>query len=121
MQRVLVAEDDIFLSSLIMRNLVAEKFDARAAYDGQQATEMLKEWHPDLVLLDLLMPKKDGFDVLQDLRADPSGADVRVIILSNLSEPGTIDRVKPYNIIGYLIKADTTPREVVAKVRSIFV
>ena len=55
------------------------------------------------------------------VQPDPTGADVRVIILSNLSEPGTIERVKPYNIIGYLIKADTTPREVVAKVRSIFV
>ena len=120
MVKVLVAEDDTFLSSLLLRDLVAEHFEASAARDGVQAIEMSRSWHPDLILLDLLMPNKDGFEVLTDLRADPKMEKTRVIVLSNLGETETVDRVKKFNIADYLIKAETTPREVVAKVKALF-
>ena len=120
MIKVLVAEDDAFLSSLLVRGLVAEKFDARAAYDGVQAIEQTKSWHPELILLDILMPTKDGFEVLEELRADPDVAKTRIIVLSNLSEPQNMDRVEKLGVTDYMIKADTTPHEVVAKVKSFF-
>ena len=119
MVKVLVAEDDAFLSSLLLRDLLAEHFEAFAAYDGVQAIELSKSWHPDLILLDLLMPNKDGFEVLAELRANTEMAKTHVIILSNLGETETLDRVKNFGISDYLVKADTTPREVVAKVKKI--
>jgi DNA-binding response OmpR family regulator len=120
MVKVLLAEDDAFLSSLLLRDLLAEHFEASAAYDGAQALEICKSWHPDLILLDLLMPKKDGFEVLADLRASPETEKTRVIVLSNLGEAETTERVKKFNIAGYLVKAETTPHEVVAKVKTLF-
>jgi DNA-binding response OmpR family regulator len=120
MVKVLVAEDDTFLSSLLLRDLVAEHFEASAARDGVQATEITKSWNPDLILLDLLMPNKDGFEVLADLRADPKTEKTRVIVLSNLGQTETADRIKQFNIADYLIKAETTPRKVVEKVKALF-
>ena len=120
MSKVLVAEDDSFLSSLLVRDLVAEHFEVSAAYDGVQAMEICKTWHPDLILLDLLMPNKDGFEVLSDLRSNPEIAKTPVIVLSNFSDSATIERVKKFDISDYLVKADTTPREVVAKAKKFF-
>ena len=119
MSRVLVAEDDLFLSALLMRDLAAEKYEARAAYDGVQATDAAREWRPDIMLLDLLMPTKDGFQVLEELRSDPATAGIRIVVLTNLGEKETIDRVKKFNIADYIVKADTTPRDVVTKIQGI--
>ncbi len=118
MAKVLVAEDDTFLSSLLVRALIAEKLDGQAAYDGVQAIEKAKSWLPDIVLLDILMPNKDGFEVLQALRADAATAHMRVIILSNLGEPQDVDRAKKFDVIDYMVKANTTPHEVAEKVKS---
>jgi CheY-like chemotaxis protein len=118
MIKVLVAEDDAFLSSLLLRDLIAEHFEVSAAYDGVQALETNKSWHPDLILLDLLMPNKDGFEVLSALRADPETSKTLVIALSNLSDPETIERVKKLGVSEYVIKANTTPHEVAQKVRA---
>jgi CheY-like chemotaxis protein len=118
MIKVLVAEDDAFLSSLLLRDLIAEHFEVSAAYDGVQALETNKTWHPDLILLDLLMPNKDGFEVLSALRADPETSKTLVIALSNLSDPETIERVKKLGVSEYLIKANITPHEVAQKVRA---
>ncbi len=117
MVKVLVAEDDAFLSSLIVRDLVAVQLDSRAAYDGVQALATVKSWRPDLVLLDLLMPNKDGFEVLEAIRADPEVAATRVVIMSNLGDAETIERVKKFDVLAHFVKADTTPREVVARVK----
>lgn len=117
--KVLVAEDDVFLSSLVLRELLAAHFDASAAYDGVQAIEMSKSLHPDLILLDLIMPNKDGFEVLAELRADADLAKTRVIVLTNLSDDETLERLKKFGITDYLIKANITPREVVAKLKTL--
>lgn len=102
-----------------MRDLLDERFDARAAYDGKQASSAAKEWHPDILILDLLMPEKDGFEVLQELQSDPSTSGIQVVVLSNLGKAETVERVKPFKISDYLIKADTTPREVVARIKGL--
>ncbi|HVM73759.1 MAG TPA: response regulator [Candidatus Paceibacterota bacterium] len=120
MTKVLVAEDDVLLSSIVVRNLVAELFEVHAAFDGLQAEQEIKNWQPDLVLLDLLMPKKDGFQVLADVRADPTTAKLRIIVFSNLGENETMANIEKFDLAGYFIKANTTPHEIVAKVKELF-
>ena len=119
MAKVLVVEDDTMLSSIMMRSLVAAGFEARAALDSFTAELEAKEWHPDLILLDLLLPDKDGWDVLAHLRGDSETSRTKVIVLSNLSDTETIDKVRKYDITEYFIKANTTPGEVVAKVKEV--
>ena len=117
MAKVLVAEDDTFLSSLLIRALQAEKLDGQAAYDGVQTIEKAKSWQPDIILLDILMPNKDGFEVMEALRADPATAQTKVVVLSNLGDPENIERIKKFNVIDYMVKANTTPHEVVEKIK----
>ncbi len=117
MKKILVAEDNTLLSSLIVSDLIVEQFEARAALDGNEAIESVKRWHPDLVLLDLLMPNKGGFEVLEGIRADPEVAPTPIVIMSNLSDDDTIERVNEFNVLAHFIKADMTPREIVAKVK----
>ena len=120
MPKILVAEDDALLSALLVRSLVAEGFETHAAYDGLETLLEIKSWHPDLVLLDLLMPNKDGLSVLADVRADSELSKTHVIVFSNLGDTDTIELVKKFGVSEYFIKANTTPHEIVAKVKSIF-
>ena len=120
MAKILVVEDDQILSSLLMRSLENEHFEVRAAFDGIQGELEIRTWHPDLVLLDLLMPNKDGVGVLSDIRADPETMKTHVIVFSNVSGEDTIAKVKKFGVTEYFIKANTTPREIVAKVKEIF-
>jgi CheY-like chemotaxis protein len=119
MAKILVAEDDTFLSSLLVRALQVEGLDGQAAYDGVQAIEKAKAWLPDIMLLDILMPNKDGFDVLTALRSEPSTAQMRIIVLSNLGQPEDIDRAKTFGVTEYMVKANTTPHEVAAKIKNL--
>ena len=120
MTKVLVVEDDQFLSSLLVVALNNEHLETHASYDGFEALIEVKSWHPDLVLLDLLMPNKDGIAVLADIRADSEAPKTKVIVFSNLGEADTIARVKKFGVTDYFIKANTNPHEVVAKIKSIF-
>jgi DNA-binding response OmpR family regulator len=119
MIKVLVAEDDVFLSSLLVKALQVEQFEAEAAFDGNQAVEKGKSWLPDLMLLDILMPNKDGFEVLEELKKEPATAQIKVLILSNLGAQEDIDRAKKLGILDYLVKANTTPHEVVARIKTL--
>ena len=119
MAKILVVEDDTLLSSLVVRALQSEGMDTQAAYDGIEATERIKSWQPDIVLLDIIMPNKDGLAVLEDLRADPITVAMRVIMMSNLSDPESIEHAKRFNVLDYIVKATTTPHEIAAKVKSV--
>jgi CheY-like chemotaxis protein len=119
MVKILVAEDDTLLSSLVVKALQTEGMDTQATYDGVETTERISSWQPDVVLLDILMPNKDGLTVLTELRADPHTADLRVIVMSNLGDSETIDQAKKLNVIDYIVKANTTPHEIAEKIKSI--
>jgi DNA-binding response OmpR family regulator len=119
MTKVLVAEDDVFLSSLLVKALQVDQFEAEAALDGVQAIEKAKSWHPDLLLLDILMPNKDGFEVLEELKKEATTAQIKVLILSNLGAQEEIDRARKLGILDYLVKANTTPHEVVARIKTL--
>ncbi|RJQ35752.1 response regulator [Candidatus Parcubacteria bacterium] len=119
MTKVLVGEDDQMLSSLMVRRLQAEGYDTDASYDGDETIKKVGEWKPDVLLLDILMPGKTGYDVLDALSKTTVRANLRVVILSNLSAPEDMERAKTYGVFDFLVKANTTPAEVADKVKSL--
>ncbi|MBM3272053.1 response regulator [Candidatus Kaiserbacteria bacterium] len=120
MTKVLVAEDDAMLSEVMVRTLLREGFDARAAHDGFEAMIEIRSWTPDVLLLDLIMPNKDGFAVLRDVRAGSDTKDLRVVVLSNLGGEDTIEQVKKFGVTDYITKAETTPSDIALKIKGMF-
>ncbi|MEI8096528.1 MAG: response regulator [Candidatus Moraniibacteriota bacterium] len=115
---VLVVEDDPFYSKIYKTKLAKENLNAQLASNGDVALKIIKESGlPVLILLDLVMPGKDGFETLKDLKADVTMKDVPVIVLSNLSQEEDIKRVMDMGASEYLIKANTSIQTVVDKMK----
>lgn len=117
MRKILIIEDDKFLRELIGKKLIAENFDILEAIDGENGLKTLQEQKPDLVLLDLILPGIDGFEVLSRIKADDNLASMPVIILSNLGQKEDIDRGLKLGAVDYLVKAHFTPNEIVQKIK----
>jgi len=118
-KKVLIVEDDKFLRELISQKLLKEGYDIAETVDGEKGLETVKKEKPDLVLLDLILPGINGFDVLTKIKEDPSLAQIPVIILSNLGQKDDIERGLKLGAVDYLIKAHFTPGEIIAKVKSV--
>ena len=116
---ILLVEDDPFLSSVLRMKLEKELFKVVRAADGDEALNFLTEQgvKPDLILLDLILPKKNGFEVLETIRQDPLLEKLPVIIISNLGQPSDIERGKALGVIDYFIKARLSVEELVNKVK----
>jgi CheY-like chemotaxis protein len=116
---ILLVEDDPFLSSVLRMKLEKESFKVVRAADGDEALNFLTEQgiKPDLILLDLILPKKNGFEVLETIRQDPLLEKLPVIIISNLGQPSDIERGKALGVIDYFIKARLSVEELVNKVK----
>lgn len=113
--KVLVVEDDFFLIKVFQTKLANEGFEVEIAADGILAFDVLKRFSPDLILLDLVMPRKDGFEVLEDLSKDKKLVKIPVIVLTNLGQESDVDRVKKYGVKDYLVKSDISIDKVVEK------
>lgn len=116
--KVLLAEDDKFISKAYGNGLEQAGFEVFVAPDGIKAEKMIKEHKPDLVLLDLVLPEKDGFDVLKKIKKDKKLKDIPVLALSNLGQDSDIEKCKELGVEDYLVKTDYTMKKVVDKVRS---
>jgi len=116
-ESVLVVEDDQFLRDLIVKKLEAEGLEIIQAIDGEEGLRLIREKKPALVLLDLILPGIDGFEVLKQAKSDPAIKDIPIIILSNLGQKDDIDRGFELGAKDYLIKAHFTPGEIVQKVK----
>ncbi len=114
---ILIVEDDKFLRELIVRKLRKENFNITEAIDGEEGIKKIKEEKPDLVLLDLILPGIDGFEVLSKMKEDMSLAQIPVIILSNLGQKDDVERGLKLGAVDYLIKAHFTPGEIIEKVK----
>jgi len=115
---ILIVEDDKFLRELIAQKLIKEGYEISKATDGEQGIKKIKEERPDLVLLDLILPGIDGFEVLTRIKTDPALAQIPVIILSNLGQSEDVDRCLKLGATDYLIKAHFTPDEIIEKVKN---
>lgn len=116
---ILVVEDDTFLKNLIVQKLEREGFEIQEALDGKTALELLKNITPVLVVLDLLLPGIDGFQVLEEIRKDPRLKGLPVIVLSNLGELEHIERAKMLGADDYLVKAHFTLGEIIEKINKL--
>jgi DNA-binding response OmpR family regulator len=108
---ILLAEDDRFLRRAAEVTLKQRGFNVLLACDGQEALDMARAYQPDLLLLDLLMPRKTGMEVLTELRAQPGTRDIRVLILSNSSKELEMQSARTLGVAGYWIKANISLKE----------
>jgi len=120
-QKVLIIEDDGFLASIYAQKLELEGYEVAFATNGEDGLKLAQKDHPDLVLLDLLMPKMDGFEVLEKLKADAATRDIKVLVLSNLGQKEDVERCLKLGAVGYVIKAHSLPEETVKRIKEILV
>lgn len=110
-RRILLVEDDRFLRRACEVSLRQRGFAVTTAADGEEALRQVRAERPDLILLDLLMPKMTGTEVLRALRADEATREIRVLILSNSSREQDVEEIKALGVSGYFVKADLSLQE----------
>ncbi|OGH78775.1 MAG: hypothetical protein A2469_03725 [Candidatus Magasanikbacteria bacterium RIFOXYC2_FULL_40_16] len=116
---ILLVEDDSFLSNIYKTKFEMEGYKVIVATDGEAGLTFAKTKNPDLILLDILLPKMDGFSVLKEIKADEKIKKIPVILLTNLGQKDDVSKGLELGAADYLIKAHFKPSETVAKVRKI--
>lgn len=116
---ILLIEDDTFISGMYQTKLSMLGYSVRVAADGETGWEELKKETPDLMLLDIVLPKKDGFEILSEMRANPQYKKLPVILLTNLGQKPDVQKGLELGADDYIIKAHFTPTEVVEKIEKI--
>jgi len=116
-KKILLVEDDEALALVYKSRLDIEGFDTKGVFNGEEALSAAIEFKPDLILLDAMMPKISGFDVLDILRNTPETADVRVIMLTALSQPKDKERAEALGVNDYLVKSQVVIGDVIERVK----
>lgn len=116
-KKVLIVEDDKFLRELMTQKISKEGYQVVEAVDGEDGVKKAKEEKPNLILLDLILPSMDGFEVLSAIKEDPASSEAPVIILSNLGQKDDVEKGLKLGAIDYLIKAHFTPGEIIEKIK----
>lgn len=117
--KILLVEDDNFIVDMYTTKFELEGFQVVSAEDGQKGIDAAKSENPNIILLDILMPKMDGFAVLEQLKKDPDTKNIPVILLTNLGQKEDVKKGFELGAVGYLIKAHFMPSEVVDKIKKI--
>lgn len=117
--KILLVEDDKFLSEMYATKLTESGFEVETAFDGEEGLVKVKDLKPKLVLLDIVLPKKDGFEVMAELKEKGFLRESKVIALTNLGQKEEVEKGMSLGASDYIIKAHFTPTEVVAKVKKI--
>lgn len=116
--KVMIVEDEETLSQMYAFKFEKEGFEVRVARDGESALDAVTSFHPDIILLDIILPKIDGFSVLEELKKNAATKKIPVIMLTNLGQDEDMAKGKKMGAVDYLVKADCTPIQVVEKVRA---
>ena len=116
---LLVVEDDVFIVDLLRGKLEQAARKVSIAHDCDEAQKILISEQVDMILLDILLPKKDGFTFLKELKADQQFKKIPVVIVSNLGQKEEQERGMSLGAVDYIIKADSSPTEIIARVRRI--
>ena len=119
MKKIAIIEDDHSILEMYTLKFEVEDFEVVTALDGEAGLKLIEETKPDLILLDLMMPKMDGAHMLKELRDKPWGKNIPVIILTNISGNEAPEILSELNVIDYIIKANSTPQAVLDKVKSV--
>ena len=106
------------MSDLLTQALTRAGFEVANAKTGSEGVSKFQEWHPDLILLDLILPDQNGFEVLRQIRRMPGGPEVKVIVLSNLSRETQGEEAHRLGALDYLVKSNFSLDEIVEKIKS---
>lgn len=115
--KIAIIEDDLAIAQMYRMKFEVEGFEVETAENGALGLELLEKMQPDIVLLDLMMPELNGEEVLEKARATDWGKDLRVIILTNLSEQEAPAKLKELGVTRYIVKAEMTPKQVAELVK----
>lgn len=118
-KNILLVEDDEMLNAMYTQKFIKEGYAVLSAFNGAEGIEMAQEHHPDIILLDIIMPKMDGFTALKKLKKGDETKELPVILLTNLGQEEDIRKGKELGAQDYFIKANHTPQEVVEKVKEV--
>lgn len=116
-KKILLVEDDTALASVYRARLELEGFDVKEVNNGEEALAATLDYHPDLILLDAMMPKISGFDVLDILRNTPETANVRIVMLTALSQPKDKERAEGLGADDYMVKSQVVIGDVVSRIK----
>jgi len=119
MPKVLLVEDDRYISKMYSLKLSLEGFNVKVADNGKLAVDVVDSFMPDIILLDILMPELNGFEVLKIVKEDEKTKDIPVIIMSNLGQEDHINKGKELGAIGYIVKTQYTPAKVVETIKEV--
>lgn len=117
--KILLVEDDVAIALAYKDGLTIAGFEVVQAQDGEKALEVIKSVNPDIVLTDIIMPFKDGFEMLEEIKKDTDLKNIPVIVLSNIGQEEDIEKGKLLGASDYLVKADHSMAEIVEKVNKI--
>jgi two-component system response regulator RpaA len=117
MTKIAIIEDDPTINQMYRMKFEAAGFDVQLASDGVRGVALVEAFRPDLILLDMQMPEKDGYHTLKDIRAENWGKDIPVIILTNMGEEESPKELRALGIESYIVKADLTPSQVIERVK----
>ena len=119
MKKILIAEDDTFLASAYKLKFSKSDFEVKIASDGQEAIDILQEFTPDMILLDLIMPKMDGFAVLDVVKKSEKWKNIPIIVTTNLGQQEDIDKAIRLGANDYVIKSDISIDGLVLKINGL--
>lgn len=119
--KILIIEDDAFLQKILVMKFTKEGYDVVSTGDGAEAIPLMKAESPSFVLLDLILPNMNGFEILAEMMSDDKLKETPVFILSNLGQEEDITRAKDIGAIDFLVKTDLSINEVVTKVKEAYV
>lgn len=117
MKKVLIVEDEELIGNLLQKKMRQEGYYASVAIDGEAALKQIRQEKPDIVLLDIVLPRLNGFEVLSELKKDEELRKIPVIIISNSGQPAEIEKAKELGVRDWLVKTEFDPREVLEKVQ----
>lgn len=118
MKKILVAEDDKYLASAYQTKLTKSDYEVKIASNGEEALHTLKSFIPDIILLDLVMPKKDGFTTLEEIKKTENLKHIPVIVATNLGQQEDIGRAKQLGAADYVVKSNMSLDEIIAKIEA---
>lgn len=115
---ILVVDDDLTLLEMYMERIKSEGAIVLVAKNGEEAIQLAKENHPNVILLDIMMPKINGLDVLKSLKEDEITREIPIIMLTALADPDKVKQAYDLGVNDYVVKSEVLPMDVIAKVRN---
>lgn len=119
MKSILLVEDDQFIIDIYSNHFKREGFDVDIAVDGQMALDKIEQRHPDLLILDILLPKLDGWEVLKRIRENPTTKNLKVVVISNLNQRDSAQRAQELGVLKFFLKVETGPEEITNTIKEI--